>query len=419
MKPLADRMRPEKLSDVAGQKHLIGDGGVLKRIIDSGHIPNMIFYGPSGSGKTTVANIIASNTGKQLFRLNATTASVSDVKDIINSSGGIFAQNGTLLYLDEIQHFNKKQQQTLLEYMENGSLTLIASTTENPYFYIYNAVLSRSVVFEFKPLSDSDITEVLNRAVQKETGFKLKIQDGALEHIAGAAFGDARKALNLLEVLILSAKTDGEYLYITLDDAQNTTQRKALNYDKNGDSHYDIISAFQKSIRGSDPDAAVHYLARLVLAEDLQIICRRLLVIAAEDIGLAYPQAMAIVKACVDSAFQLGFPEARIPLSEAVILLATAPKSNSAMLALDAAIEDISNGNTGDIPSYLKDAHFSGAEKLNRGTGYIYPHDCENHYVSQQYLPDKIKNRKYYEYGLNKAELLAKEYWKKVKSSER
>jgi len=418
---LADRIRPENLDNVVGQKHLIGRDGILRNIIDSGNIPNMIFYGPSGSGKTTVANIIASNTGKQLFRLNATTASVSDIKDIISSSKGIFAQNGTLLYLDEIQHFNKKQQQSLLEFMEDGSITLIASTTENPYFYIYNAVLSRSVVFEFKQLDEADIKEALIRAVNIElkenySGFKIAIDESVYSHIARVAFGDARKALNLMEVMLLSKKPDSSgVININIDDAQKATQRKALNYDKDGDSHYDIISAFQKSIRGSDPDAAVHYLARLVLAEDLQIICRRLLVTASEDIGLAYPQAAAIVKACVDSALQLGFPEARIPLSEAVILLATAPKSNSAINAIDSAIADISNGKTGDIPPHLKDSHYAGSKKLEHGVGYLYPHSYEKHYVNQQYLPDNIKDRVYYEYGDNKTEKIAEEYWRKIK----
>lgn len=421
MKPLADRLRPKKLSDVAGQKHLIGKGKILRSVIESGNIPNMIFYGPSGSGKTTIANIIAENTGKQLFRLNATTASVADIKDIINSSNGILGQNGTLLYLDEIQHFNKKQQQSLLEYMENGKITLIASTTENPYFYIYNAVLSRSVVFEFKPLSDDDIFELLQRAIHIESetdfsGFEIFAEENALRHIARVAYGDARKALNLIELIIFSASPDsGGKINITLELAEQAVQQKAVNYDKEGDSHYDIISAFQKSIRGSDPDAAVHYLARLVIAEDLQIICRRLLVIAAEDIGLAYPQAIAIVKACVDSALQLGFPEARIPLSEAVILLATAPKSNSAINAIDAAVSDISNGVTGDIPAHLKDSHYSGAAKMEHGIGYKYPHSYEDHYVKQQYLPDAIRDSCYYEYGNNKTEQLAKEYWRKIK----
>lgn len=421
MKPLADRLRPTQLSDIAGQKHLIGEGKILRSIIESGNIPNMIFYGPSGSGKTTIANIIAENTGKQLFRLNATTASVADIKEIINSSAGILGQNGTLLYLDEIQHFNKKQQQSLLEYMENGRITLIASTTENPYFYIYSAVLSRSVVFEFKPLSDEDITELLQRAVRIEqetdfAGFEISADEAAIRHIARVAYGDARKALNLIEVLIFSTPPDNaKKINITLELAEQAVQQKAVSYDKEGDSHYDIISAFQKSIRGSDPDAAVHYLARLVIAEDLQIICRRLLVTAAEDIGLAYPQAIAIVKACVDSALQLGFPEARIPLSEAVILLATAPKSNSAINAVDAAISDISNGITGDIPQHLKDCHYSGAARMDRGTGYKYPHSYENHYIKQQYLPDAIRDRRYYEYGNNKTEQLTREYWRKIK----
>ncbi len=422
-RPLADRLRPETLSEVVGQEHLIGDNGILKRVIENGEVPNMIFYGPSGIGKTTVANIIAKKTGKTLHHLNATSASVSDVKDIINSLDTFLTTNGVLLYLDEIQHFNKKQQQSLLEFMENGKITLIASTTENPYFYVYNAVLSRSVVFEFKPLTELDIKKALERAVKKLSeedykDYKIKATDEALMHIATSGGGDVRKALNSLELCFLTtpANKKGE---IVIDEkiAEQATQKKVLRYDRDGDSHYDVLSAFQKSIRGSDPDAAVYYLAKILSAGDMISACRRMLVIASEDIGLAYPQAIAITKACVDSALQLGMPEARIPLAEAVIMLATSPKSNSAICAIDAAMQDIASKDTGSIPSHLQDAHYGGAEKLNHGAGYKYPHSYPDHYVKQQYLPDKIKDTVYYEYGENKMEKLTKEYWDKVKEN--
>ena len=419
--PLADRIRPKTIDEVVGQKHLIGDGKILRRIIDGSETPNMIFYGPSGTGKTTIANIISARTGKRLYKLNATTASVSDIKDIISSLDGFMNRDGVLLYLDEIQHFNKKQQQSLLEFIENGQITLIASTTENPYFYIYNAVLSRSVIFEFKQIEPDEIEKALLRASdilknEDYSEYKVSVDEDAIAHIAHSAGGDVRKAINALELCFLAAVPDKNgNLRITLDDAAEATQKKAMRYDRDGDSHYDILSAFQKSIRGSDPDAAVHYLARLVSAGDLPSICRRLLVIAAEDIGLAYPAAISAVKACTDAALQLGFPEARIPLAEAVILLATAPKSNSAINAIDAALSDLERTDTGDIPAHLKDSHYGGAQKLKRGIEYKYPHAFKNHYIKQQYLPDNIKDRKYYEYGDNKNERAAKDYWDKIK----
>lgn len=421
--PLADRMRPTRLEDVVGQTHLIGDDKLLRRIIENNEVPNMIFYGPSGVGKTTVANIIASKTGKTLHKLNATTSSVSDIKNIAATLDSFLAPEGVLLYLDEIQNFNKKQQQSLLEFMENGKITLIASTTENPYFYIYNAVLSRSIVFEFKPVSADDIIIALKRGVEILSsemfkGFKVEAEEDALTHLAHTSNGDVRKALNSLEAVCMSVRpTEEKSVIISLELAEQATQKKALRYDKDGDSHYDILSAFQKSVRGSDPDAAIHYLARLISAGDLASICRRLLVMASEDIGLAYPQAVTIVKACVDSALQLGLPEARIPLAEAVILLATSPKSNSAICAIDDALNDIKNIDTGDIPSHLKDAHYSGSQKLGHGLTYKYPHSYPDHYIEQQYLPDNIKDRKYYEFGDNKTETLAKEYWSKIKQS--
>lgn len=419
--PLADRMRPTRLEDVVGQTHLIGEDKLLRRIIENNEVPNMIFYGPSGVGKTTVANIIASKTGKTLHKLNATTSSVSDIKNIAATLDSFLAPEGVLLYLDEIQNFNKKQQQSLLEFMENGKITLIASTTENPYFYIYNAVLSRSIVFEFKPVSADDIIIALKRGVEILSSemfkdFKVEAEEDALTHLAHTSNGDIRKALNSLEAICMSVRpTEEKSVNISLELAEQATQKKALRYDKDGDSHYDILSAFQKSVRGSDPDAAIHYLARLISAGDLASICRRILVMASEDIGLAYPQAITIVKACVDSALQLGLPEARIPLAEAVILLSTSPKSNSAICAIDDALNDIKNIDTGDIPPHLKDAHYGGSQELGHGLTYKYPHSYPDHYIEQQYLPDNIKDRKYYEFGDNKTETLAKEYWSKIK----
>ncbi|MBQ3125319.1 MAG: replication-associated recombination protein A [Clostridia bacterium] len=419
--PLADRIRPKTIDEVVGQTHLIGKDKLLRRIIENNEVPNMIFYGPSGVGKTTVANIIAAKTGKTLHKLNATTASVSDIKNIVSTLDSFLAPEGVLLYLDEIQHFNKKQQQSLLEFMENGKITLIASTTENPYFYVYNAVLSRSVVFEFKPVSAEEIETAVRRGVDILSeelfhGYKVTVEDDAITHIAHTANGDVRKALNSLEAVYMAMRpTDDKNVVLSLDLAEQASQKKALRYDKDGDSHYDILSAFQKSVRGSDADAAIHYLARLVAAGDLASICRRILVMAAEDIGLAYPQAITVVKSCVDSALQLGFPEARIPLAEAVILLATAPKSNSAICAIDAALDDIKNIDTGDVPPHLKDAHYEGSQPLGRGLTYKYPHSYPDHYVEQQYLPDNIKDKKYYEFGDNKTEALAKEYWRKIK----
>lgn len=420
-KPLADRIRPATLDDVAGQKHILGKGRILRNIIESGNIPCMIFYGPSGTGKTTVANIAAAISNRPLYKLNATNASVADIKAIVAESEGLLGQDGVLLYLDEIQNFNKKQQQSLLEYTENGKITLIASTTENPYFYVYNAILSRSTVFEFRPLSTNDIKEVLERAlgILKREDFAegiLCADDDFTTQLAEKSGGDVRKALNSLELAACYTppQKDGRII-LTTEVAEQCTQKKVFRYDKSDDSHYDILSAFQKSIRGSDPDAAIHYLARLISADDIKSICRRLMVIACEDIGLAYPTAITVVKACVDSALMLGLPEARIPLAEATILLATAPKSNSAYMALDAAIYDIEHSNTGNIPRQLQNTHLDGEGDLPKGQNYIYPHDYPNHYVKQQYLPDNIKDKTYYNYGENKAEQNAKEYWDKIK----
>ncbi|MEE1186173.1 MAG: replication-associated recombination protein A [Acutalibacteraceae bacterium] len=417
-KPLADRMRPEKVENVVGQHHLLDKGKALRSIIDSGRIPNMIFYGPSGIGKTTVASIIAKSANMRLHKLNGTNASTSDIKDIIKEIGSFAAVDGILLYLDEIQYFNKKQQQSLLEYIENGTITLIASTTENPYFYIYNAILSRSTVFEFKPVSTNDVKGAVLRAkdfLEQENSVKIEMSDEVIDTISFGCGGDVRKAINAVELCVLSSPNENSVITVSLDTAKQLSQKSSMRYDKDGDQHYDILSAFQKSMRGSDPDAAIHYLARLLQSGDLQSACRRLLVCACEDVGLAYPQIIPIVKSCVDSALQVGLPEAEIPLADAVIMVALAPKSNSANCAIKAANEDLLNGNYGDIPSHLKDGHYSGANKLGNAIGYKYPHDYENAYIKQQYLPDILKNKKYYEYANNKNEQAFKSYWDKIK----
>ena len=418
-RPLADDIRPETLDDVVGQRHILGPNGVLRRIVENGNIPNMVFYGPSGTGKTTVANIIAKRTRRALRRLNATTAGISDIRDVMADVDTLMAPNGVLLYLDEIQYFNKKQQQSLLEFMENGKITLIASTTENPYFYVFNAVLSRSTVFEFKSVSAAEVAPAVERALsilEQRSGLKALPEAGVVEHLAAACGGDVRKAINAVELLFSSAKPVEGTVKLTLEDALMVAQRSAMRYDRDGDSHYDILSALQKSIRGSDPDAGLHYLARLLEAGDLISACRRLMVIASEDVGLAYPQAVSIVKSCVDAANMLGLPEARIPLAEAVILLATAPKSNSAIRGIDAAMSDVRAGKFGDIPAHIMDSHYSGSQKLGRGLTYRFPHDYPHHYVRQQYLPDPLAGKTYYEYGDNKTEQAAKAYWDKIKS---
>ena len=416
--PLADRIRPKTLDEVVGQRELLGEGKPLRRIIESGTIPNMIFYGSSGVGKTTVARIIAENANMQMYKLNGTSASVNDIKDIIAQTDTLMGYNGILLYLDEIQYLNKKQQQSLLEYIENGKITLISSTTENPYFYVYNAIISRSTVFEFKPITPEDIIPAIKRAFQlaaDDIGMKLRLEPGVVEHIARGCGGDVRKSINTVELCVLSADNDGETLTVRMDAVKTLTQRSNMRYDRAGDEHYDELSALQKSIRGSDPDAAIFYAAKLLEAGDIISLSRRLLVIASEDIGLAYPQAITIVKACVDSAMQLGLPEARIPLADAVILLATAPKSNSAYLAVDAALADIRKGIIGDFPRHLQNKHYDGDDAKIKGQHYLYPHDFPNHWVKQQYLPDSLKDRTYYSYGENKTEQASKAYWEKIK----
>lgn len=416
--PLADRIRPETLEHVVGQGHILGQDGLLRRVIESGRIPNMVFYGPSGTGKTTVANLIAKQSGRTLRRLNATTASLSDIREVTEQVGTLLAPNGVLLYLDEIQYFNKKQQQSLLEFIENGTITLIASTTENPYFTIFNAILSRSTVFEFKMLTPQDILPAVDRGIRiqgEELGVEVHWEDGVREHLAASCGGDVRKALNGVELLMSASRVKDGALTITMEDAKLAAQRSAMRYDRAGDDHYDIASALMKAMRGSDPDGALHYLARLLEAGDILTAIRRILCSASEDVGMAYPQAVAIVKACVDSALQLGLPEAKLPLAQAVILLATAPKSNSVCAAINAAMADVRAGNTGDYPRHLQNVHADGTG-FEQKQGYLYPHNYPNHWVEQQYLPDPIADRVYYEYGSNKNEQAARDYWKKIKN---
>ncbi len=416
-RPLADEIRPQNIDEMVGQEHILGPDGMLRRIVESGSIPNMIFYGPSGTGKTTAARIIAKNTNRTLRKLNATTAGIADIKAIIDELDTMLCPGGVLLYLDEIQYFNKKQQQSLLEFIENGSITLIASTTENPYFCVFNAILSRSTVFEFKSISPRQAEKAVRRAVDylaARENVSIRPEPGVLDYIASSCGGDVRKAMNTVELLVSAARRNDGALSLTMADAEAISQRSAMRYDRDGDAHFDILSALMKSLRGSDPDAALHYLARLLEAGDLISACRRILCSACEDIGLAYPQAIPIVKACVDSALQLGMPEARLPLADAVILLATAPKSNSGCLAIDAAIADVKRGKTGGIPRELQNVHADGTG-FEREQNYKYPHSYSHHWVRQQYLPDEIRDAKYYVYGDNKVEQTAKAYWEAIK----
>ena len=420
MRPLADEIRPGDLDEVVGQKHILGPNGLLRRIIESGNIPNMVFYGPSGTGKTTVANIIARRTDRTLRRLNATNASLSDIKSIIGELDTLLTPGGVLLYLDEIQYFNKKQQQSLLEFIEDGRITLIASTTENPYFYVYNALLSRSTVFEFKSVTPEEIAPAVERAINKvasREGVECECEPGVVEKLAVSCGGDVRKAINGVELIFdASPRIDGK-VKLTLADAEAATGKSAMHYDREGDEHYDAVSALMKSLRGSDPDAALHYLARLLEAGDLIGAIRRLLCSASEDIGLAYPQAASIVKACCDSALQLGLPEAKLPLAEAALLLATAPKSNSVVMGIDAAMSDVRAGKYGPPPRELQNVHADGTG-FEREQGYTYPHNYAHHYVEQQYLPDALVGTHYYEYGDNKTEQAAKRYWQLIKGEE-
>lgn len=413
MRPLADLVRPKTLDEVVGQQHIIAENQILRKLIDVNHIPNLIFYGPSGTGKTTIANIIAKLSHKKIYKINATDAKTADIKEIIQSLNTLEATNGILLYLDEIQHFNKKQQQTILKYIETGAITLVASTTENPYFTIFNAILSRSTILEFKPLTVDDIKTGLERATEliRSEFFihPFTYESDALTYIANAANGDLRKALNTLEIALYPNIKEADFI-LTKELAKQCTQTGGFAYDRFGDHHYDTLSAFQKSIRGSDANAAIHYLARLIKVGDLTSICRRLLVIATEDIGLAYPQAIGMVKSCIDAAVQLGFPEARIPLAQAVILLANSPKSNSAILAIDAALKDLNAANVGHIPKHLRDSHYQDAKDLGHGTEYQYPHDYPHHYIKQSYLPEALKSKQYYRPAANKIEQGFKQY---------
>ncbi len=416
-RPLADEIRPQSLEDVAGQGHILGRDGLLRRLIEKGDVPNLVFYGPSGTGKTTVAGIIARQSGRALRQINATTASLGDIKEVIADVGTMLAPNGVLLYLDEIQYFNKKQQQALLEVIERGDVTLIASTTENPYFYIYNALLSRCTIFEFKQLTPAEVRPAVDRGIKlmsERLGKEAVVSDEIRDHISTACGGDVRKALNAVELLLNTATEKDGKLQVTMADAEAVAQRSAVRYDRDGDAHFDLLSALQKSIRGSDPDAACHYLARLLEAGDLISACRRLMVIACEDVGLAWPQIIPIVKACVDAADMLGLPEARIPLGDAAVLMATAPKSNTAHVALDDAMADVRGGKTGDVPRHLQNIHADSAG-MEREQGYLYPHDYPDDWVEQQYLPDELTGRTYYHYGANKAEQAARAYWEAVK----
>lgn len=417
--PLADKIRPKTLADVVGQEHILAEGKPLRRIIESGCVPNMIFYGPSGVGKTTVARIIAENCGMSLYKLNGTNSSISDIKDVVSQIGSFGSENGILLYLDEIQYLNKKQQQSLLEYIESGDITLIASTTENPYFAVYNAVISRSTVFEFKPVSAEQLIPAVSRAfriMSEEQGAEVSADDDILKTIAYSCGGDVRKAMNTAELAVMCGERSEGKITVTEESLKILAQRSNMRYDRDGDQHYDILSALQKSIRGSDENAALHYAARLIEAGDIISLCRRLLVIAAEDVGLAFPNAIAITKACVDSALQLGLPEARIPLAEAIILLATSPKSNSAESAIDAAIADLQSSDALDFPRHLQNKHFDGTGAKVVGQHYLYPHDFKNHYVRQQYLPDALAGHVYYKFGDNKQEQAALLYRKKILS---
>ena len=417
-KPLADRIRPASLSEVVGQQHILSEGKALRNIMESGRIPNLIFYGPSGVGKTTVARIIAEQTDMRLHKLNGTTASTADIKAVVEELDTFSGMNGILLYLDEIQYFNKRQQQTLLEFIENGQITLIASTTENPYFYVYNAILSRSTVFEFKSVDVEEIEKAVRRGfefLRQESGGTITVEEGVCEHIARSCGGDVRKSLNAVELCALAGETTSDGgVYVSLETARQLAQRSAMRYDREGDEHYDIISAYQKSMRGSDPDAALHYLARLLEAGDMITAIRRILCSASEDVGMAYPQAALIVKSLVDNALQLGLPEARLPLAQAVVLLATAPKSNSVYMGIASALADVRAGKVGPIPRELQNVHADSAG-MEREQGYLYPHDYPGHWVRQQYLPDELKDRHYYQYGQNKTEQAAKRYWDEIK----
>lgn len=412
MKPLAEIMRPEKLEDFIGQKNIISKGKPLYNLIISKRIPNCILYGPPGTGKTTLANIMANYSDKKFYKLNATTASVKDIQEITNSLDSLLNYNGVVIYIDELQHFSKKQQQALLEFIENGRVTLIASTTENPYFVIHKAILSRCNIFQFQSLKLEEILEGLEKAIKKLVNEDIEVNYTieALKYIADISQGDYRKAYNVLELCINSQLNKTKNITVEYIEELNQSHIRA---DASGDEYYNFLSALQKSIRGSDPDAAVHYLARLIKSGNLQAIIRRISIIAAEDIGLAHPNALSVVNSGIELALKVGFPEASLILSELVIYLATLPKSNSAYKAISMALSDLDNKNVGDVPNHLKDAHYSGAKNLGVG-GYKYPHDYDNHYIKQQYLPDNLQGSKYYEPQNNKYEDSLKQYWNTI-----
>lgn len=412
--PFYQQVRPTKLEDMVGQDHILRKGMMISKLYEQKRITSMIFYGPPGTGKTTLANILIENAKLKTFKLNATYSRTQDIRDITSQLEGLNEHNSIVVFVDEIQNFNKKQQQLLLEYIELGNIILIANTTENPYHHVYKSLLSRCSLIEFKNLEIEDLRQGLKKCINKFDGIEIVYTQEDIDAIIQISNGDFRKALNILGILI-EFYTEENKLLINEENIKNVSSSKIIEYDRNADSHYDLLSAFQKSIRGSNPDAAIHYLARLVYAEDIDSICRRLMVIACEDIGLAYPQAITIVKACVDSAYMLGFPEARIPLSQATIMLAVSPKSNSAYMALNEAMKDLNDMNINEIPKHLRDAHYYGATQMGIGTGYRYPHDYENAYVEQSYLPEIIKDRKYYISKNNKFEKSAAEYLEKIK----
>ncbi|MDU4050453.1 MAG: replication-associated recombination protein A [Clostridium perfringens] len=407
-------MRPKKLEDIVGQKHIVGEGTPLNKLIKNKNIMNCIFYGPPGVGKTTLANIISNYTDKKFYKINATTSSIKEIQSITSDIDNLLNFKGIILYIDELQHFNKKQQQALLEFIEDGRVILIASTTENPYFAIHKAIISRSTIFQFKPVSTEDIIIALERAVSKleKEGYVISLEEGVLKYIGEISQGDVRKAYTVLELAIKSQEKDN--ILLNKEYVENLGQSN-LKSDSSGDDYYNLLSALQKSIRGSDPNASIHYLARLIKGGNMDSVIRRIGVIAAEDIGLAHPNALQVVNSGIDLALKIGMPEARIILSELVIYLATLPKSNSAYMAIDDALRDLERNNAGDMPKHLKDAHYSGASNLGVG-GYLYPHNYPNGYINQEYMPENMRGKEYYKPKDNKYESSIKAYWNNVKN---
>ncbi|TAH68009.1 MAG: replication-associated recombination protein A [Anaerolineaceae bacterium] len=424
--PLASRLRPLTLEEVVGQKHIIGKDKLLYRAIKADKISSIIFYGPPGTGKTTLAKVIAGTTSSLFTQINATSSGKKDMEAVIAEAKNNLGMYGkrTIMFIDEIHRFNKSQQDYLLPFVEDGTIVLIGATTENPYFEVNSALISRSIIFELKPLDKEDIKILLLRAVTDEErglgAYKPKLHEDALEFLADVANGDARSALNAIELGVLTTeRSDDGYIHITIEVASECIQKRALKYDKDGDNHYDTISAFIKSMRGSDPDAAVYYLARMLYAgEEVAFIARRIMICAAEDVGNADPNALVVAVSASLAAERLGMPEAQIILSQAATYVACAPKSNSAVNAIGAAMKVVENERTATIPPYLQDAHYKGAEKLGHGIGYKYAHDYKNHYVKQQYLPDEIKDYVFYIPSDNGYEKTIQEYFKKIKEEE-